>query len=300
MLKIGSQVMYREGHKVKHKVEGIITYLKYENDKLSSVGIFLKNPKSTSSHDRFKFFYDDSKKLIVKGLPEENNIFSVGTLLNTIYGKAIVVHSDEQHVTLFMYKQPNSFNPLETLQLNRNFSIEEHKVDLYKSLFKEYLNLNKDKINTLIYNEDLHIQHKKNFENELEENLIDKLNQILEDQLSYNIEQENLTKHLEEELNSYSFESYLLDKLILIKKDSLDTYHKIKNDEEYQYNFLLNEFIEMQIEQSEEYDEDESCNYYFYNYFNNMIKNESTFSYKTDCLHLQKDLLVNYLVKDSQ
>lgn len=292
MLHIGSQVMYREGHKVKHKVEGIITYLKYENNKLSSVGIFLKNPKSTSSHDRFKFFYDDSKKLIVKGLPEENNIFSVGTLLNTKYGKALVVNSDEQDITLFMYKEPNSFTAFETLQLDSNFGIEEHKVDLYKSLFKEYLNLNKDKINQLIHNQELHnIDYKKNLE-ELEE--------ILVDRLDNNISQEKLTEYLQEELNAYSFESYLLDKLILIKKDSLNTYHKIKHDEEYQYNFLLNEFIEMQIEKSEEYDEDESCNYYFYNYFNNSIKNESTFSYKTDCLHLQKDQLVNYLVKDEK
>lgn len=295
MYKIGSQVMYSEGHKVKHKVEGIITYLKYENNKLSSVGIFLKKPKSTSHHDRFKFFYDDSKKLIVKGLPEESNIFSIGTLLNTKYGKALVVHCNEQDITLFMYKEPNEFTPFEIIQLNPNFCIEEHKVELYKSLFKEYLNLNKDKINQLIYNENLHnIDYKKILEDELEEILVNKLDEILESQLCENIEIGNLTKHLEEELKSYSFESYLFDKLILIKKDSLDTYHKIKHDEEYQYNFLLNEFIEMQIDQCD-FGEDNSFTY-FYNYFNNAIKNESTFSYKTDCLHLKKEQLSNYLI----
>lgn len=154
MLKIGSKVMYREGNKVKRKIEGIIAYLTYHENNLYSIGIFLTNCQSKLAGRHCNFFYNDNKKIIVKELPDEIDTFSIGQLLNTKYGKAIIVSSENDNLRLFLYEKPNSFEPLECLKLYKNIYIEQDKIDLYKSNFNEHIKLMREELEDPINQEE--------------------------------------------------------------------------------------------------------------------------------------------------
>ncbi len=167
MLKIGSQVSYTTGQKVKNRVEGIVvsfsTPVNSENTDLGCVEVWLSNQTGYGVNNCEHFHssqYQEYLTLIKE--PVLDNQFSVGKLFNTTLGKAVIVEEFEDRISLFLYCEDNTYNPVyqvrdfvddfeieeeddfyekfdEKLENEKHFNKETHCLHLLKSQLKDYL-----------------------------------------------------------------------------------------------------------------------------------------------------------------
>jgi len=167
MLKIGSQVNYTTGQKVKNRVEGIVvsfsTPVNPENTELGCVEVWLSNQTGYGVNNCEHFHSSRYQEfLTLKKEPQLDTEFSVGKLFNTTFGKAVIVEEFKDRISLFLYGQDNTYQPVyqvrdfvddfeieeyddfyekfeEKIALESKFNKETHCLHLLKSQLQDYL-----------------------------------------------------------------------------------------------------------------------------------------------------------------
>lgn len=131
MLKIGSQVSYTIGQKVKTRVEGIVvsfsTPVNPEKTELGCVEVWLSN-KTGYGVNNCEHFHSSRYQefLTLRKEPQFDTEFSVGKLFNTTFGKAVIVEEFEDRISLFLYCEDNTYLPIYHIRdFVDDFEIEE-------------------------------------------------------------------------------------------------------------------------------------------------------------------------------
>lgn len=147
MLKIGSQVSFTTGQKVKKRIEGIVvsfsTPINPENTDLGCVEVWLSNQTGYGVNNCEHFHSSSYQEyLILRKEPVLDNEFSVGKLFNTTLGKAIIVEEFEDRISLFLYCENNTYNPVyQVRDFVDDFEIEEEEEDDFYEKFEEKIAL---------------------------------------------------------------------------------------------------------------------------------------------------------------
>ncbi len=163
MYKLGSKVSYTEGIKVKKRIEGIVVRTPINKSKLFSnfiIEVWLSNRTENGDNNCEHFHINAATDMLkVRHIPETINEFSVGNVLNTKYGKAIIVSEEEDDIIVFLYRENNIFEPLctdenlyhidedpifynffdENIKDEQHFKKETHCLHLLKSQLQDYL-----------------------------------------------------------------------------------------------------------------------------------------------------------------
>lgn len=161
MVAIGSRVKFQRG---KRSVSGIVTTVYApENMTIEDHGmieVWLTKETGYGSNNCEHFCaINYSQYLKITEEPTLDDQFSVGTLHNTILGKALIVDSDVDMVTVFLYRQPNSHNPMSTgtevvdtddefyetidarMESDEHFDPSKHCIIVSRTQLLEYLTL---------------------------------------------------------------------------------------------------------------------------------------------------------------
>lgn len=163
MYKLGTKVSYTEGIKVKKRIEGIVVRSPINNSDLFSdfiIEVWLSNRIENGDNNCEHFHTAVAKNILkVRNITDNINEFSVGTTLNTKYGKAIIVSEAENDIIVFLYRENNIFEPLctieslyhddndpkfynffdENIKNEPHFKKETHCLHLLKSQLPDYL-----------------------------------------------------------------------------------------------------------------------------------------------------------------
>lgn len=167
MLKVGSEVSYTEGQKVKTRINGIVVSFSSPIDpkdtELGCVEVWLSNRTGHGLNNCEHFHSSRYEEfLTLRKEPQLDSEFSVGKLFNTTLGKAVIVQEFEDDITLFLYREDNIYNPVyqirnfvddfeieeeddfyerieDKLEHEQYFNKETHCLHLTKSQLKDYL-----------------------------------------------------------------------------------------------------------------------------------------------------------------
>lgn len=167
MLKVGSEVSYTTGQKVKTRINGIVVSFSSPIDpndtELGCVEVWLSN-KTGHGINNCEHFHSSRYQefLTLRKEPVLDTEFSVGKLFNTTLGKAVIVEEFDDKISLFLYCEDNTYNPIyqvrdfvddfeieeeddfyekfeEKISLESKFNKETHCLHLLKSQLQDYL-----------------------------------------------------------------------------------------------------------------------------------------------------------------
>lgn len=116
MLEIGTKVSWTVGQKVKHRNEGIVVaYSEATNPDYSELGcveVWLSNQTGYGLNNCEHFHSNNYGEFLkVRQAPNSLTEFSVGRLLNTKLGKAVIVEELDEQITVFLYGENNAYEP---------------------------------------------------------------------------------------------------------------------------------------------------------------------------------------------
>lgn len=148
MYKLGTKVSYTAGIKVKKRIEGIVVRTPINKSKLFSnfiIEVWLSNRTENGDNNCEHFHINAATDMLkVRYIPETINEFSVGNVLNTKYGKAIIVSEEEDNIIVFLYRENNIFEPLCTVENLYHIDDDPIFYDFFDDNIKNEVNFKKE------------------------------------------------------------------------------------------------------------------------------------------------------------